>query len=98
MGGAPSRVRPAPSSSGGPGREGSGGVDRSAQPSENLNPRSRRRILGGIVVNDHDEGPGGIGRMAKSNSATSRREQRKLQHQDISRTQLLDAAEEVFGQ
>src|SRR4051794_15680570 len=31
-------------------------------------------------------------------AAASRREQRKLQHQDISRTQLLDAAEEVFGQ
>ena len=27
----------------------------------------------------------------------SRREQRRLQHQDLSRTQLLDAAEEVFG-
>jgi AcrR family transcriptional regulator len=35
--------------------------------------------------------------MAKAKAATSRREQRKLQHQDISRTQLLDAAEEVFG-
>lgn len=28
---------------------------------------------------------------------TSRREQRRLQHQDLSRSQLLDAAEEVFG-
>lgn len=44
-------------------------------------------------------------RMAKANrtsegSATgpaSRREQRRLLHQDLSRTQLLDAAEEVFG-
>ncbi|MDD9372224.1 MAG: helix-turn-helix domain containing protein, partial [Acidimicrobiales bacterium] len=27
----------------------------------------------------------------------SRREQRRLQHQDLSRAQLLDAAEEVFG-
>lgn len=35
--------------------------------------------------------------MAKAKAETSRREQRKLQHQDISRTQLLDAAEEVFG-
>ena len=30
-------------------------------------------------------------------AATSRREQRRLQHQDLSRSQLLDAAEEVFG-
>src|SRR5690349_1821574 len=30
-------------------------------------------------------------------TALSRREQRRLQHQDLSRTQLLDAAEEVFG-
>lgn len=30
-------------------------------------------------------------------AALSRREQRRLQHQDLSRTQLLDAAEEVFG-
>jgi AcrR family transcriptional regulator len=29
--------------------------------------------------------------------ALSRREQRRLQHQDLSRAQLLDAAEEVFG-
>jgi TetR/AcrR family transcriptional regulator len=29
--------------------------------------------------------------------AVSRREQRRLQHQDLSRAQLLDAAEEVFG-
>src|SRR5687768_7426812 len=29
--------------------------------------------------------------------AASRREQRRLLHQDLSRTQLLDAAEEVFG-
>ena len=28
---------------------------------------------------------------------TSRREQRRLQHQDLSRNQLLDAAEEIFG-
>src|SRR3954466_12327894 len=33
--------------------------------------------------------------MAKA--ATSRREERRLLHQDLSRTQLLDAAEEVFG-
>jgi TetR/AcrR family transcriptional regulator len=32
-----------------------------------------------------------------STEAASRREQRRLQHQDLSRTQLLDAAEEVFG-
>jgi AcrR family transcriptional regulator len=30
-------------------------------------------------------------------NATSRRQQRRLQHQDLSRQQLLDAAEEVFG-
>jgi len=30
-------------------------------------------------------------------SGTSRREQRRLLHQDLSRSQLLDAAEEVFG-
>lgn len=30
--------------------------------------------------------------------ASSRREQRRLLHQDLSRTQLLDAAEEVFGE
>jgi TetR/AcrR family transcriptional regulator len=30
--------------------------------------------------------------------AASRREQRRLLHQDLSRTQLLDAAEEVFGE
>ncbi len=37
--------------------------------------------------------------MTRSASAeqTSRREQRRLQHQDLSRSQLLDAAEEVFG-
>ena len=29
--------------------------------------------------------------------AASRREQRRLLHQDLSRSQLLDAAEEVFG-
>jgi AcrR family transcriptional regulator len=32
-----------------------------------------------------------------SSDAASRREQRRLLHQDLSRTQLLDAAEEVFG-
>ena len=32
-----------------------------------------------------------------SKAATSRREQRRLLHQDLSRGQLLDAAEEVFG-
>jgi TetR/AcrR family transcriptional regulator len=32
-----------------------------------------------------------------STEAASRREQRRLLHQDLSRTQLLDAAEEVFG-
>jgi TetR/AcrR family transcriptional regulator len=32
-----------------------------------------------------------------STEAVSRREQRRQQHQDLSRTQLLDAAEEVFG-
>jgi TetR/AcrR family transcriptional regulator len=37
--------------------------------------------------------------MVKTTSAhtPSRREQRRLLHQDVSRTQLLDAAEEVFG-
>lgn len=37
--------------------------------------------------------------MAKATKTTSagRREQRRLLHQDLSRTQLLDAAEEVFG-
>jgi AcrR family transcriptional regulator len=37
--------------------------------------------------------------MAKTskNDSQSRREQRRLQHQDLSRSQLLDAAEEVFG-
>src|SRR5688500_14139506 len=30
--------------------------------------------------------------------AASRREQRRLLHQDLSRAQLLDAAEEVFGE
>ncbi len=36
--------------------------------------------------------------MARTTSAAvSRREQRRLQHQDLSRAQLLDAAEEVFG-
>jgi TetR/AcrR family transcriptional regulator len=32
-----------------------------------------------------------------ANQANDRREQRRLQHQDLSRSQLLDAAEEVFG-
>jgi AcrR family transcriptional regulator len=32
-----------------------------------------------------------------STESRSRREQRRLQHQDLSRAQLLDAAEEVFG-
>ena len=37
--------------------------------------------------------------MAKSVSpATDRRTQRRLQHQDLSRAQLLDAAERIFGQ
>src|SRR5262245_5649852 len=37
--------------------------------------------------------------MAKSVTATSnRRTQRRLQHQDLSRAQLLDAAERIFGQ
>jgi TetR/AcrR family transcriptional regulator len=35
--------------------------------------------------------------MAPATTAASRREQRRRQHQDLSRTQLLDAAEEVFG-
>ena len=35
--------------------------------------------------------------MAEQVEATSRRSQRRLQHQDLSRQQLLDAAEEVFG-
>jgi AcrR family transcriptional regulator len=36
--------------------------------------------------------------MARSTtSAASRREQRRVQHQDLSRSQLLDAAEEIFG-
>lgn len=36
--------------------------------------------------------------MAKAtNTSNSRREQRRLLHQDLSRSQLLDAAEEVFG-
>jgi TetR/AcrR family transcriptional regulator len=35
--------------------------------------------------------------MAKTTPAPSRREQRRLQHQGLSRAQLLDAAEEVFG-
>jgi TetR/AcrR family transcriptional regulator len=34
---------------------------------------------------------------AERPAAASRREQRRLQHQDLSRQQLLDAAEEVFG-
>ena len=34
---------------------------------------------------------------AKAKVVSSRREQRRLLHQDLSRTQLLDAAEEVFG-
>jgi TetR/AcrR family transcriptional regulator len=35
--------------------------------------------------------------MARAKTAASRREQRRVQHQDLSRSQLLDAAEEVFG-
>jgi AcrR family transcriptional regulator len=35
--------------------------------------------------------------MTEQVEATSRRSQRRLQHQDLSRQQLLDAAEEVFG-
>jgi AcrR family transcriptional regulator len=34
---------------------------------------------------------------ANGSDAASRREQRRLLHQDLSRSQLLDAAEEVFG-
>src|SRR3982074_1646975 len=37
-----------------------------------------------------------VGRPVTS-MAASRREQRRLQHQDLSRAQLLDAAEEGFG-
>jgi TetR/AcrR family transcriptional regulator len=36
-------------------------------------------------------------RATKPVAPASRREQRRLQHQDLSRSQLLDAAEEVFG-
>lgn len=36
-------------------------------------------------------------RATKPTAPASRREQRRLQHQDLSRSQLLDAAEEVFG-
>jgi AcrR family transcriptional regulator len=32
-----------------------------------------------------------------TSSSASRREQRRVQHQDLSRAQLLDAAEEIFG-
>jgi TetR/AcrR family transcriptional regulator len=35
--------------------------------------------------------------MVRATKPASRREQRRLQHQDLSRSQLLDAAEEVFG-
>ena len=35
---------------------------------------------------------------ADKTQAASRREQRRLLHQDLSRNQLLDAAEEVFGE
>jgi TetR/AcrR family transcriptional regulator len=35
--------------------------------------------------------------MTEQVEATSRRSQRRMQHQDLSRRQLLDAAEEVFG-
>jgi TetR/AcrR family transcriptional regulator len=35
---------------------------------------------------------------AEQTDPASRRQQRRLLHQDLSRTQLLDAAEEVFGQ
>lgn len=34
---------------------------------------------------------------ATTDAASSRREQRRLRHQDLSRSQFLDAAEEVFG-
>ena len=34
---------------------------------------------------------------SQASTGRSRREQRRLQHQDLSRAQLLDAAEEVFG-
>src|SRR5438445_13745217 len=37
------------------------------------------------------------GKAVTVDAAASRREQRRLLHQDLSRTQLLDAAEEVFG-
>ena len=36
--------------------------------------------------------------VAGNDPAASRRQQRRLLHQDLSRSQLLDAAEEVFGQ
>jgi AcrR family transcriptional regulator len=36
--------------------------------------------------------------VAENDPAASRRQQRRLLHQDLSRSQLLDAAEEVFGQ
>lgn len=38
------------------------------------------------------------GAKADKTKAASRREQRRLLHQDLSRNQLLDAAEEVFGE
>ncbi|HEX8804355.1 MAG TPA: TetR/AcrR family transcriptional regulator [Acidimicrobiales bacterium] len=39
----------------------------------------------------------GTGTSGGDRAAASRREQRRLHHQDLSRNQLLDAAEEVFG-
>ena len=38
-----------------------------------------------------------MGLSTQKSTATGRREQRRLQHHDLSRAQLLDAAEEVFG-
>ena len=56
------------------------------------------RRSGGMNRRSAARTPTSMAGMARAKtSEASRREQRRSQHQDLSRTQLLDAAEEVFG-
>ena len=43
------------------------------------------------------QGESGEAGAGAGSTAAARRERRRLQHQDLNRTQLLDAAEEIFG-
>ncbi len=73
---------------------------RSCRPEAELHPPDGTRRVSG--VGHEGPYPGGtrgrkdMNRVAPE-SGSARREQRRVEHQDLSRAQLLDAAEEVFG-